>query len=54
MWDGTDNFGKSVASGIYFYRARADQFSETTPTALTSAAISTSTVLSMKSLMRLC
>jgi hypothetical protein len=29
MWDGTDNFGKSVASGIYFYRARTDQFSET-------------------------
>lgn len=29
MWDGTDNHGKSVASGIYFYRARTDQFSET-------------------------
>jgi hypothetical protein len=29
VWDGMDNSGKSVASGIYFYRARTDQFSET-------------------------
>ena len=29
VWDGTDNNGKSVASGIYFYRANADQFSQT-------------------------
>ncbi len=29
IWDGTDNSGKAVASGIYFYRARTDQFSET-------------------------
>lgn len=25
-WDGTDSRGKSVASGIYFYRMKADQF----------------------------
>jgi len=29
IWDGSDNNGKSVASGIYFYRANADQFSQT-------------------------
>jgi hypothetical protein len=29
IWDGTDTNGKSVASGIYFYRANADQFSQT-------------------------
>jgi hypothetical protein len=29
VWDGTDNNGSSVASGIYFYKAEAGQFSAT-------------------------
>jgi hypothetical protein len=29
VWDGTDNNGSSVASGIYFYKASAGQFSAT-------------------------
>jgi len=29
VWDGTDANGSTVASGIYFYRASADKFSET-------------------------
>ena len=28
-WDGTDNNGAVVASGIYFYTLRADDFSQT-------------------------
>ena len=29
VWDGTDSYGNSVASGIYFYKATANNFSET-------------------------
>ena len=29
MWDGTDAVGKAAASGIYFYRVKAGQFSQT-------------------------
>ena len=29
VWDGTDNNGSSVASGIYFYKAEAGQFNAT-------------------------
>ena len=29
VWDGTDNYGSSVASGIYFYKATANNFSQT-------------------------
>jgi hypothetical protein len=28
-WDGTDNSGRTVASGVYFYKLRADNFSAT-------------------------
>jgi hypothetical protein len=28
-WDGTDNSGSSVASGVYFYKIRAGDFSDT-------------------------
>jgi hypothetical protein len=28
-WDGRDPFGRQVASGVYFYRMRADGFSDT-------------------------
>ena len=28
-WDGRDTFGRQVASGVYFYRMRADGFSDT-------------------------
>jgi hypothetical protein len=28
-WNGTDNSGRTVASGVYFYRINADQFSAT-------------------------
>jgi flagellar hook assembly protein FlgD len=29
QWDGTDSYGRPVASGIYLYRLTADQFGET-------------------------
>ena len=29
IWDGKDAFGESVASGVYFYRIKANKFSET-------------------------
>jgi hypothetical protein len=29
IWDGTDNYGASVASGIYFYRIKTSEFSDT-------------------------
>ena len=28
-WDGTNNSGETVASGIYFYRLTADNYSDT-------------------------
>ncbi|MCK4858155.1 MAG: T9SS type A sorting domain-containing protein [candidate division Zixibacteria bacterium] len=28
-WDGTDHYGKEVASGVYFYQLRADDFCQT-------------------------
>jgi hypothetical protein len=28
-WDGTDDYGGAVASGVYFYRISAEQFSDT-------------------------
>jgi hypothetical protein len=28
QWDGTNDYGQPVASGIYFYRMAADDFSE--------------------------
>jgi len=28
-WDGTDNFGKQVANGIYFYKIQAGKFAQT-------------------------
>jgi flagellar hook assembly protein FlgD len=28
-WDGTDNHGESVGSGVFFYRLQADHFHET-------------------------
>lgn len=28
-WDGTDNFGQKVSSGVYFYQLKAGDFSET-------------------------
>jgi len=29
MWEGTDNNGSPVASGIYFYKAQAGQYTAT-------------------------
>ena len=29
IWDGKNNSGKEVASGIYFYQLKVDDFSET-------------------------
>jgi len=29
QWDGTDNYGRKVASGVYFYRITAGEFSKT-------------------------
>jgi hypothetical protein len=29
MWDGTDNFGRSVSAGVYLYQIRAGDFSRT-------------------------
>jgi hypothetical protein len=29
VWDGKDNYGSSVASGVYFYRIKANNFSDT-------------------------
>jgi hypothetical protein len=34
MWDGTDQSGKGVASGVYLYRVSADEFSATRKMAL--------------------
>jgi flagellar hook assembly protein FlgD len=29
IWDGKDDAGQSVASGVYFYRIKTDQFNDT-------------------------
>ncbi len=29
IWDGKDEFGRKVESGIYFYQMKTDYFSET-------------------------
>lgn len=29
VWNGTDSYGNTVASGIYFYKATANNFSQT-------------------------
>ncbi|MEE9441706.1 MAG: FlgD immunoglobulin-like domain containing protein [candidate division Zixibacteria bacterium] len=35
LWDGTDDNGSKVASGVYFYRAKINDFSETKKMVLT-------------------